>query len=169
MSTRASVAAVAAVACAALVACADLTKPYPSTSGGSTAAAATVTAEPPSPAPPPAHTAALAPSPQRIRASHILIAYRGARAAGPKIKRSKAAAYQRAKMVLRLARKGGNFAELAKMYSDGPSARRGGDLGMFTRSQMVKPFSDAAFSLKPGQISNVVATPFGYHIIKRTE
>jgi peptidyl-prolyl cis-trans isomerase C len=61
---------------------------------------------------------------------------------------------------------GSSFAEMAKTYSEGPSAPAGGDLGYFSREEMVKPFSDAAFSLKPGEVSDVVVTSFGYHIIQ---
>lgn len=62
-----------------------------------------------------------------------------------------------------------DFAELAKEKSIGPSAPSGGDLGFFTRGQMVKEFEDAAFSLEPGEISEVVQSQFGYHIIKSEE
>ena len=67
-------------------------------------------------------------------------------------------------------RTGGDFAGLAKKYSiDKGSAASGGDLGYFTTGAMVEPFEDAAFSLKPGEISGIVKTPFGYHIIKLTD
>jgi peptidyl-prolyl cis-trans isomerase C len=64
------------------------------------------------------------------------------------------------------AQKGESFAELARQYSEDPAAERGGDLGYFTHRDMVGTFSDAAFALKPGQLSDVVETQFGYHIIK---
>jgi len=73
---------------------------------------------------------------------------------------------QKANEILELAKSGSDFAELAKQYSEGPSNTQGGDLGMFTRGQMVKPFEDAVFSLEVDQISEVVKTSFGYHIIK---
>lgn len=62
-----------------------------------------------------------------------------------------------------------NFADMAKKYSQDPgSAQRGGDLGLFPKGVMVKPFESAILSLKPGQISPVVETQFGYHIIERS-
>jgi len=72
--------------------------------------------------------------------------------------------------VLRRARAGESFDALAKEYSSDPGSKdKGGDLGWFGRGRMVKPFEDAAFALQPGQISDIVQTQFGYHIIKLDE
>jgi peptidyl-prolyl cis-trans isomerase D len=73
---------------------------------------------------------------------------------------------QRALSVLEKARGGEDFAELAKEYSEGPTREKGGDLGYFSSGQMVKPFEEAAFGMKKDQISDLVRTRFGYHIIK---
>jgi peptidyl-prolyl cis-trans isomerase SurA len=75
---------------------------------------------------------------------------------------------QYAKLIFRKAQEGEDFAILAKTYSNDPSAENGGDLGWFSRGQMVPEFEDAAFTLQPGQISEVVRTQFGFHIIKCT-
>jgi peptidyl-prolyl cis-trans isomerase D len=73
---------------------------------------------------------------------------------------------KKAEKVLQLARSGQDFAKLAEQYSEGPTAKQGGDLGFFQEGQMVKAFNDAVFSMKPGDISDLVRSPFGYHIIK---
>lgn len=74
-------------------------------------------------------------------------------------------AKDRAKAVLARAKKGEDFATLAKETSEGPSGARGGDLGYFGRGKMVKSFEEAAFKLKVGEVSDLVRSNFGYHII----
>jgi peptidyl-prolyl cis-trans isomerase C len=71
--------------------------------------------------------------------------------------------------VLDRLKKGEKFSAIAKDVSLCPSKKRGGDLGTFGRGQMVKEFETAAFALDKGQISGIVKTQFGYHIIKRLE
>jgi peptidyl-prolyl cis-trans isomerase C len=102
---------------------------------------------------------------ESVRASHILISVpKGADAA------TKAQARDKAEQVLKEVKGGGDFAALAKQHSADPgSAAKGGDLGFFQQGQMVGPFNDAAFSLAPGAISDLVETDFGFHIIKVAE
>jgi peptidyl-prolyl cis-trans isomerase C len=103
--------------------------------------------------------------PEQVRASHILISVPQG-ADGP----TKDAARKRAEGVLKQIKAGGDFAALAKEHSQDPgSAINGGDLGLFQRGQMVPPFDQAAFTLKPGSTSELVETQFGYHIIRVTE
>jgi len=71
----------------------------------------------------------------------------------------------KAEEILDLARNGEDFAALAKEHSEGPSASAGGELGFFEQGRMVKPFDEAVFSMKQGEISDLVKTEFGYHII----
>lgn len=81
-----------------------------------------------------------------------------------------AKARSKAEDVMRRARAGENFNALVKEFTDEPGGKeREGDLGWFSRGQMVKPFEDAAFSLQPGQISDVVESPYGFHVIKVEE
>ncbi|NWF86692.1 peptidyl-prolyl cis-trans isomerase [Candidatus Bathyarchaeota archaeon] len=76
---------------------------------------------------------------------------------------------QEAKAILNRLNKGEKFANIAKEVSLCPSGKRGGDLGTFDRGKMVKEFETASFSLKKGEVSLIVKTKFGYHIIKRLE
>jgi peptidyl-prolyl cis-trans isomerase C len=101
--------------------------------------------------------------PESTRASHILVGVDPKATAEEKQK-----AKQKADDLLKQVKGGADFAELAKKESTCPSSKNGGDLGEFGRGQMVKPFEDAAFGLKPGEVSGVVETQFGYHIIKAT-
>ncbi|MGD8229642.1 MAG: SurA N-terminal domain-containing protein [Desulfobacteraceae bacterium] len=73
---------------------------------------------------------------------------------------------EKASEVLEKAREGDDFVNLAKKYSEGPTAQKGGDLGYFGRGQMVKPFEEVSFKMKTEEISELVRTRFGYHIIK---
>lgn len=100
----------------------------------------------------------------KIRVSHILISYRN------KGKTDTAGAYKQAQIILDSLKNGGNFSDLAKKYSnDTGSKDRGGDLGFFKRRTMVKPFDEAAFNLKKvGDLSGIVKTRYGFHIIKLT-
>ena len=108
--------------------------------------------------------------PTRIGARHVLIQYMGAEKAAPSVVRSRDQALSVAQEVLRRARAKEDFARLAIEFSDEPGAGgRGGSLGRFTHGQMVPAFEAAAFKLEVGQISDIVETPFGFHIIQRTE
>lgn len=108
--------------------------------------------------------------PTMIRAQHLLVMHRESRGAPPTVVRSKAEARARAEEALRKIKAGGNVDEIMATYSDEPGAdERKGDLGTFTRKQMVRRFSDAAFRLGVGEVSDVVETEFGFHVIRRTE
>jgi len=98
---------------------------------------------------------------EQVKASHILIEEND--------ERTDEQAKARAEEVLQKLNNGEDFAELAKEYSDGPSASQGGDLGYFNRDSMVKEFSDVAFAMKVGEISQPVKTKYGYHVIKVTD
>jgi hypothetical protein len=106
----------------------------------------------------------------RIGARHILVQYAGSKRASAGITRSRAEAQKRADQVLERALAGEDFVALVREYSDEPgAAERGGDLGRFDRRMMVKTFSDAAFALEIGGLSQVIETEFGFHVIQRTE
>ena len=119
-----------------------------------------------------------APEPQQIRASHILVKHRevknpvskGANKNGQPVERSFEEALQIAEQLrAAIGTDAKLFAEIAKGQSDCNSFERGGDLGRFVRHKMHKEFSDAAFELDVGEISGVIVSPSGLHIILRTE
>ena len=101
---------------------------------------------------------------ETMRASHILVLVPAE--ATPQ---ARTAARGRAEAALKAAKAGQDFAKLARQYSQDASAQRGGDLGFFPKGQMVPAFDQAAFALAPGQVSDLVETQFGFHIIKATE
>jgi len=104
-------------------------------------------------------------NPEMVKARHILIAVKP-----NATEEEKKAALKKAEEILDKAKKGEDFAKLASEYSDDPGSKaKGGDLGFFTAGSMVGKFEQAAFTLKPGEISPVVETEFGYHIIKVEE
>ncbi|WYY00251.1 peptidylprolyl isomerase [Oxyplasma meridianum] len=89
---------------------------------------------------------------EKIRCSHILVEKETT-----------------AKEVLEKIKSGESFAKMAEKYSIDGTRKRGGDLGFFKRGAMVKEFEKASFALKKGEVSGIVKTNYGYHIIKRTE
>jgi peptidyl-prolyl cis-trans isomerase C len=103
-------------------------------------------------------------APEKVRASHILITVADTDSEITREQKKAKIDDIHAQLVA-----GGDMAALAMANSDCPSKDKGGDLGFFGRGQMVKPFEDAAFALEPGEISPVVETRFGYHVITVTE
>ena len=100
-------------------------------------------------------------TPEQLRASHILLKTDG---------KDDPAVKAKAEDVLKQAKSGADFAALAKKYSqDDANAKNGGDLDFFGRGRMVPEFDTAAFALEPGQVSDLVKTEYGYHIIKLTD
>ena len=102
-------------------------------------------------------------APEAVRARHILVKLAADDEAAREAAQDRIAAMQKE------LRDGADFVTLATERSDAPSAPQGGDLGYFGRGQMVAPFEDAAFALQPGEISDVVETQFGFHIIRVDE
>jgi peptidyl-prolyl cis-trans isomerase C len=102
--------------------------------------------------------------PEQVKASQIWIKV------APNAEESKKIqARKKIEAVQNKIQQGEDFGILAKTYSEGPSAQRKGDLGYFKRGQMAKPFEDAAFALNVGEVSGIVETQFGYHLIKVTD
>lgn len=103
-------------------------------------------------------------TPEEVKASHILI--KADEKNADDVKKAEATA----KDVLKQINAGGDFAALAKKYSDDPGSKeKGGDLGFFSKDRMVPEFANAAFNLNKGQVSGLVKSPFGIHIIKVTD
>lgn len=98
---------------------------------------------------------------EEVKAGHILIKVDSDADAAKKAK-----AREKIEKVQTKLKNGEDFSTLAKEYSEGPSNVKGGDLGYFKRGQMVKPFEEAAFKIKPNEVSDIVETQFGYHLIK---
>ena len=99
--------------------------------------------------------------PEMVRARHILL-----RTEAAKTPEARAEIRKKIEGLLAEVRAGADFAKLARQHSDDRTAEEGGDLGEFPRGRMVKPFEDAAFSMQPGDLSDVVESRFGFHIIK---
>ncbi len=103
-------------------------------------------------------------TPEMLRASHILVKVDKTASAEEKAK-----ALEKIKAIQKRIRNGEDFAKVAKEVSDCPSKENGGDLNFFQKGQMVPPFENAAFAMKPGETSDIVETEFGYHIIRLTD
>lgn len=102
----------------------------------------------------------------QVRASHILLMYKGSMRSTAS--RSKDEALEQINALKADIEGGADFADLAKAHSDCPSGEEGGDLGHFGRGQMVPEFEEAAFNMDVGDLSDVVETGFGYHLLTRT-
>jgi peptidyl-prolyl cis-trans isomerase C len=102
--------------------------------------------------------------PAQVKASHILI-----KVDAKADEAQKTAAHKKIEGIQARLKKGEDFAALAKENSQCPSNAQGGDLGFFEKGRMAKSFEDAAFSLETGKVSDIVETPFGYHLIKVTD
>lgn len=107
---------------------------------------------------------------EKVHTRHILVRYKGAKNAEAKIKRSKADAQKLAEKIHAEASKAGaDFEAIAKKKSEDSSAERGGDLGSVGRGLFAPAYEAAAFALKPGELSAVVESDFGFHIIQRVD
>jgi len=151
-------------------ACNDDKKSVPTAPSASSSAAVALPPPEASSAPPAAAKAPV-PVPDAISAQHVLVAWKGAKGAEKNVTRSKADAKRRADEVATKAKAAGaDFTALVTEYSDDPGSKaRQGSVGKFTREKMTKPFSDAAFQLQVDEVSGVVESDFGYHVIKRNQ
>lgn len=104
-------------------------------------------------------------TPEMVRARHILIKVDKSASEDDKRK-----AREKAEDILKKVKAGEDFAKLASEFSDDPGSKnKGGDLGFFPKGRMVPDFEKVAFSMKPGEVSDIIETPFGFHIIKVEE
>jgi peptidyl-prolyl cis-trans isomerase C len=107
--------------------------------------------------------------PEMVRASHILLSTKDSATRAELTDAQKSAKHKQMEDILKRARAGEDFAQLAKEYSEDPGSKDKGGEYTFPRGQMVKEFETAAFALNTNQISDIITTPFGYHIIKLLE
>ena len=108
--------------------------------------------------------------PEKISVKHVLVKYSGAERADDSISRTREAACMRAMEARDALRDGAEFGDIVKDYSEEPGAtKRGGALPSIKRADVIAQFADAAFSLDVNQLSDVVETPYGFHVILRTE
>jgi hypothetical protein len=108
--------------------------------------------------------------PPKVTVKHVLVKYEGAKNADPAIKRTRAEACLRAIAARDKVREGASFGDVVKEFSDeAGAATREGSLGAVERKDVAKPFADAAFELSVNQLSDVVESEFGFHVILRSE
>lgn len=155
-----------------LLGCTENHPPAPAASAAASVVAAPPSADPaPTAADPAPSTSALLPPREIAGAAHILVAYSGAELAAKTVTRSKDTAKKRAAEALaKITKDKMPFEEAAKKYSDDPGSKDlGGAIGNFERNAMPEAFSKATFDMKVGDMSEIVETPRGFHIIKRTK
>jgi len=105
---------------------------------------------------------------EEVHARHILIMHQGSKRKPASVTRTEEEARQLIQEIADKLKGGADFAELARQYSDCPSGKRaGGDLGTFAKGRMAPPFEKVAFALEENQISDIVETDFGFHLIQR--
>jgi hypothetical protein len=153
-----------------LLGCTDNPPPAPAASAVASVVAAPASAAPATSATPPPSAVAAPPVREIAGAAQILVAYKGADLAAKEVTRTKDAAKKRAAEALeKITKSTLPFEEAAKKYSDDAGSKDlGGAIGNFERNAMPASFSTATFAMKVGEISEVVETPRGFHIIKRT-
>lgn len=127
----------------------------------------TIASVAPAPPPTPPPTPSAQPPQESIEAAHILVSWKGAERSTQT--RTKDEARKRISEVIAKLKKGADFGKLAAQYGEDGTKSSGGSLGSFTRGRMVPAFESAAFALKPGEVSGIVETQFGFHVIKRTK